>query len=442
MYRSQATRMLQRWGPGRAALLCGLTLAATAWAAPPLVPLDAPLCSFARESPAVEMGRVRAADLARPLADEFLEVVIPQEALGLFSPLDDLDGFGVNHPIADPNQAFLLLLSVDRNTHGAVGAEPNFIAAGNPYNVRDQAQKGQVGADQFASLHTFKRAGACSLRAGSNNTSLVRNNYNEGGTDFAAQPPSHARDSATGLPADEVDAAADDFPATLRDRGNTGVYFSLRSDSPSLMLLPGNMSPSGAHIFHNLQPGDTPTDLYASHAQLGLVQTDDIDAFIVFDVNTNGLYDGPDQVLFSLRPGSPSLTLIPGASLYGAGADLFVARPGTFTSLWEPAERFGLGLEAGPSDNIDALDLLIFHAPGPCPDPSQRVKGHSIRFVRGDWDDNGNIGQSDLPHWSICLTGPEIMTVQNSCQWYELDNDHDLDLIDFALFQQAFAGGL
>jgi len=98
------------------------------------------------------------------------------------------------------------------------------------------------------------------------------------------------------------------------------------------------------------------TQLFASFSTLGLQQSDDIDALIVFDTDANAEFGGSDQVLFSLKPESPSLGTIPGASAAGAAADVFSVTPGQSPAVFALAADFGLG---HVQDNIDALSYTL-----------------------------------------------------------------------------------
>jgi hypothetical protein len=150
-----------------------------------------------------------------------------------------------------------------------------------------------------------------------------------------------------------------------------------------------------------------------------LIPEDDIDALVVFDGNELGHFDESDQVLFSLAPGSPSLATIPGASLEGAAADVFVVGPGQPPALFVAAADLGLGSQP---DDIDALDFVL------CVDPLDGAARHGIRLLRGDLDGDGDVDLRDL---SVLLSNYGAA----SGMMYEdgdLDSDGDVDASDLA----------
>ena len=144
------------------------------------------------------------------------------------------------------------------------------------------------------------------------------------------------------------------------------LYYTLTPRSTSLQFLPAGPVGSGCDIFYDNNPTNPGSEsLFADGPALGLIepsgvfQGDDIDALIVRDVNANGLFEegtaaaadegpgpGGDWVIFSLSPGSPTLTLL-GAS----PGDLILRRNGTLTVLAQ-ASQMGVA----PNDNIDAVD--------------------------------------------------------------------------------------
>ncbi len=327
-------------------------------AEPPEEPLPAPEYSFDVASPGVFFFGLR--------ADSILELAFPipathteSEMLGLGDSGDDLDALSSSNAGLSPEVMFSLLFSVDPQTLGAVLPDEEMIEEGVPYNVTDQAARGHQGGDQYMSIPLFTKAGL--EEAEEFNNVLVRNNYDEGGTDFSALPVGSAEDIMPGASQDRVDATA------FLDSG--GVYFSASADSPSLNKESWHSVPSGAHIMYC--PAGIPLpSLYAGFDALGLQQEDDLDALIVFDTNVDGVFNGSDLVLFSLAPESPSLVLIPEASPAGAAADVFAVAPGQAPWVFAPAAALGLG---NPGDNIDALELLI------CDDAEDCAEDHGIQ---------------------------------------------------------------
>ena len=418
-----------------AVLLAGL--AATTRGDPPIEPLPAPLFSFDLNSPKVLADQVGPDAMLAPAPPE-LETVFAGWALGLGLSADELDALSVANADVSPWASFALLFGVDVGTIGTAPPDPRLMSMGVPYNALDQALRGQAAGDQFMSTKLFSREGTPGTVAAIEvlNNVLVRNNFDEGGTDFVASPASSAIVFFEDEPQDRVDATA----VSTSDTG--AIYFSVSAGSPSLTGLHGRPSPSGADVFVFIPPegrstakrwfkepgsgavqmGSEPTcqssccqladeeydsciglggtvedcaaaahavlrnclqtvceitpppppGLYVSSLDLGLHQCDDIDGMIVFDTNADGLFNGTDQILFSLTPDSPSLTTIPGASTTGAAADVFLMSPGAEgPTLFASAADLGLG---HPDDNIDALDYT------PCDDPDTCAAAHGIRI--------------------------------------------------------------
>ncbi len=572
-----------------AAILLGTTAAVSA--APPLEALPAPTFSFDFRSPTVIDGGITPDGiLMLDLPD--LETMMPGWMFGLGLSPDELDAQSASGSEVAAGTSYALLFSVDTATVGVAAPDPDLLAADVPYNATDQANRGQAAGDQFMSTALFVRAGGRIRSADgdtvvlTNNNVLVRNNFDEGGTDFAAEPPTSARDFVEDQAQDQVDATAAVVSAS------ESVYFSAGAESPSLYLLCGSEGPSGSTIFTRSseaqryprggghpQPGpdpvcrmlcynsaqdalmdclaggghpadcelvesqtlwscfetecnqpppqipceevcwwareeayfgcldvggppgncaafaeqiatdclanecpnvldpfcDTqcdrdaeqalnncldqgrepddcvneahgqfvdclitecgydsprPSSVYASFLDLGLRREDDIDALIVFDAESDGLFNGMDEVLFSLAPGSPSLATIPGASAVGAAADVFVARPGRAPAVHAPASVLGLG---HPNDNIDALDYTL------CDDAAACAIVHGIRAVAADFNDDGNVDAQDFATFEDCLNeaDPEL---SSTCVPVDLDVDGDVDCEDWNRFTDAWTG--
>jgi hypothetical protein len=353
---------------------------------------------------------VGAADILS-LAYPYPQVVVPAYRLGLVSPSDELDALSNDHAWVPPNDPFAILFSVDRQTFGLVPPDPLLKTLGVPFNVLDQAERGQAAGDEYLALQLFTRAAGASRDGGrlANNV-LVRNNYDEGGTDFGAMPYVDAYGNPAPNPMrylqDNVDAACW-FPPGPPGHPVQNVYFSLSFNSPSLIPLSGPYLPSGATLFFNADPLNyTPTHIFATSEQLGLTPPDDIDAALVFDTNVNGSFDGSDRVIFSLKADSP-LNTIPGASLQGAAGDLFVAAPGQPPQLLVPAMALGLGY---PTDNIDALDLVF------CSDSVGCASQYGIQALKGDLNCDGTVGFGDINPFVLSLTNPgQYEVVYSGC---------------------------
>ncbi len=386
-------------------LMFSLAAGPVSKAAPPTDPLPPPDYSFDLASPTVEndngltAGDVLVLDVDRP------RVLLPRIALGLLSEDDELDALSAGNQSVGGEETFLLLFSVDRDTTGATAADPELIAKGRPFSAFDQAVRGHAAADQFESTDLYTLAG---LPPGpSMNNSLSRNNYNEGGTSFGGEPPTHAHQTWTGGAQDRVDAM-DELTREGPEDYVVDVYFSITANSPSLADLSGFHPPSGANIFFNQDPqtGGT-TAVYADHSELGLAQNDEIDALIVFDFNSDRQFNTPDQVIFSLAPGSPSLGTIPGASTSAAAADVFASTAGTPAPVlltFAQAGQLGLGGLQAPDDNIDALDFAFCESPPPPPLPNC-VEAYAI-WLPGDLNCDGDISGLDISHFVQAFLDP------------------------------------
>jgi plastocyanin len=381
--------------PAAAALLLGLA-GVMLWAAAPLDPLPAPFFSLDILSPTIGASPADADDVLSPGP---VVVIDGLADLGLGVAGDDLDAVSDNVP--DPGSAtFLLMFSVDRFTIGFGLTHPALVAAGIPYNAADQAARRQAAGDVFASGQLFSFGAHHGRSRDLSGNFLTNNQFNEGGTSLQLDPESEAHEYNV-----DPEDAQDDTNAMEGERGGGGsglrggsaIYFSLTSSSPSLDdWQPG----SGADLFFNPSPGQPDaTEIYADYAELGLSSVnDDIDAVIVFDMAGNGAFEEGDRVLFSLAPGSPSLATIPGGA-----ADVFMVvgtlgGPPTPT-LFAPAPALGLGHPSGV-DNIDALDLLL------CADALDCAQQHGIRRYRGDYDNDGIVGPTDLDDFQTCMRGP------------------------------------
>ncbi len=429
------SRLNRCLGMGLSLALLG---ALVAYAALPIAPLPCPDFSFDPNSPAVFGGSFAAGDVMTRGLDS-TATVLHATALGLHSPFDDVDALSNSGFNVPPAQSFVLLFSVDRDTTGlALSADPNLAEQNVPYNVHDQALRGQAASDEFVALTLFTWSGPSAVqrdRPVLGNATSVRNNFDEGGTDFGAAPPTHSRDSVPGAQEDNVDALAQLERTGVRSQQVVNVYFSLTRDSPSLGWLSNGYPPSGANIFFSPLPGQSDPNVYASAADLGLVPGDDIDALVLFDPmgpGVRGVFDATDIVLFSLDPNSPSLNTIVSASVPGGAADVFVKRYGQPIEVFAPAALLGLG---DPNDNIDALDIIPFAG-----DPVAFAAQHGIRAIPGDCNDDGVVNLAD---YACCMYGPDVFVVipNEVCGAFDVTHDLDVDLADFAAFQCAWLSG-
>jgi hypothetical protein len=130
-------------------------------------------------------------------------------------------------------------------------------------------------------------------------------------------------------PCQWVDLTCDGTP-------EAAIYLTLAPGSPTLTLL-------GASAADILVSGvEFVPMVWASAADLGLAATDHIDALCLHE-DGDGVYSNADQLLFSLAPGSPTLT-----TLSASPADLL--RPG-LVAVGVPASALGLLT----TDDVDAL---------------------------------------------------------------------------------------
>jgi hypothetical protein len=375
------------------ALLLAMACVSAACAAPPINALPVPFFCFDADSPSVQAGLIDSADIL-DLGESHPQSVVSGPQLGLTSPDDSLAGLSSPHSDFTAHELFVILFSVDRATVGVANPDPELVAAGVPYNVRDQAWRGQAAGDQFISTARFTLAGG--YQYGSFNSLLGRNNFDEGGTDFQAGPTTSASTAPLSDPEDNVICTA--YLSTPKDEIE-GVYFTAVGTSPSLQVLSsGHDNASGANVFYNSNPQSGGiTRVYALYSALGLQRADNIDALVVVDVNVVGTYDASDAILFSLAPGSPSLSSISEASPVGAAADIFLARPGYSTSLFASAGRLGLG---AATDNIDALELFS------CAGDSYSPTESGIRALRGDLNCDDLVDILDITPFAMALASP------------------------------------
>ena len=273
-------------------------------------------------------------------------------AMGLVSG-DDIDGF------SEP--ALLTIARLRFSVAPSSTGDPlkNTIS-GYPANVTDEALlvPQQVAGDIFSMTEAVTPGGIIS---GSPSLSEFNNYKVINQSDLGLLP-------ANGGSEDDVDGGG----CALIDPVNGSLvipqlYFTLSATSPSLSTLSGS-SGSGADIFFDPTPGlsdGTGGDetLFASAADLGLSQNDDIDALLMLDNDYNGLLSHGDQLFFSLTHDSPSLTDT-GSPLFGSNAaDVFtLSQDGSraLPTLFTPASNHGL--LAG----TDNLNVLIIPEPSGC----------------------------------------------------------------------------
>lgn len=355
------------------AFVAWLLLSTAVDATPPVAPIDPPLYAFDAASPSVQGGVVGSSDVLR-LGFPNPKVFASGANVGLGAPGDEIDAMSGDNGGVGATDTFILLFSVDRGSVGNAAPLPVLDAQSFPYNVQDQANRSQAVGDQYMTLDLFTRGGPVPSQGVAgviSNNSLVRNNGDEGGTDFAAEPDVSAEESVPAAdPKDNVTATAKDPNAAVAGFLG-GVYFSASAASPSLAQLPSPIA-SGANLFFNANPldGIAMTQLFASANDLGLQAADDIKATIVFDLDGDGVFGGSDQVLFTLSAGSPSLGTIPGGKV-GSPADVFSVTFGIAPTVFARASLLGLG---NPADAVDALEFELCLSPADC-DPTLRSIG-------------------------------------------------------------------
>lgn len=361
-----------------------ITVGSAARATVPVNPLPTPLFSYDAMSIQVTgPPNFKPADVLEegPLVGPAL-VIVPAAGLGLNANGDALSGLSFANNSWDPTAPFTILFSLDRTSEGLAPPDPQLFGNCLPFNAKDQCDRGTQAGDMYMSTGGFVLNGAFrrpqNSVALSMNSVLVVNNYDEGGTDHKANPPGPAsttatanRDASQGIIDDEVSSSAYQNGPLPPSMPVTRIYFtaipgpgSTSLNGPSFPL-----PPSKAHIFFNQNPGMSLTTRYASANELGLQISDEIDAIQVFDFNNNGIFDGADQVLFSLARDSDSISP-PSPTIVGTPADIFRKRAGVpgLEVFATPAD-FGLN---PATDNIDSLEIL------PCANPFSCALDHGI----------------------------------------------------------------
>lgn len=349
---------------------CVMLWATSAYGARPLQPLNCPLYNLDAQSPKVLAGLYNPADLLScppTPQDEDPTIAISGMELGLSDANDEIDALSNATFSFSPSQPYSLLFNVDRQTVGVVPPDSTLAKSGVPYNVFDQAGKNQQAGDQYMTLDTFAfgAAVAGTIAGSGSNNSAVRNNFDEGGTDYGTSPSTSASSTGSGTQGG-VGSSAGTAAALAVAGVSPDLYFSVKSGSPSLLTLPDG---SGATIYRYV-PGSSP-QVFASFAQLGLSAADDIDAMIVVNQGDPSLFDSGDLVIFSLTPDSPFATSFPGRTdAPGADVYMYAAMSADPPQLRVTSAMFGLGT---PSDNITGLDLL------PCSDGLACAQVHGIQ---------------------------------------------------------------
>ncbi len=364
-----------------------------------LVPLPTPHFSIDAASPeAPALGTASVLNKPGP------RVVYTAQGLGLPDALDELDGLSGNRSDVPPSQQFLLMFGVDRFSVGSVPPDAALAATGRMFNVQDQAARDQAPADLYLGLSGFTRDALPGTPRGPGNNILVVNQGDTGGVDKDLSPK---KAPIVGTPDPELKSnststAYTGNPARGAGRGVGGellpVYFTVSSNSPSLIVLPGLPgTQSGADVFIDNDPLTGGTEaLFVSAADLGLIggqAGDDINAIVVFDNTNVGVFDpGVDEVMFSLAEGSPSL----GAR---SAADVFISQGiGLFGPIVQ-ANDIGLL----PTDNIDCLEVVATD------DSATSIFNHAIFVVwPGDFIPDGHLDPFECGAFQICYSGENV----------------------------------
>lgn len=366
-------------------------------------PLAAPLFSLDPNSPEIDPNQLHSGDLLWPEPNRPLPgIIVPAENLGLDpnDPHDNVNGLSLQAWPAEA-ETFVLIFSVDRAAIGGTPPDPFLVSLGYPFNMQDQAAKGQAAGDAYMSLLLFDRAGPVPPwqpgQVWSTNNTLAVNQGDAGGVDFRISPRDLPPDQSAppGSQQSEADGGSSTQPQSWPCGPCDGkapqppfewILFSLARGSPALNRLPG--TGSGADVYIDSDPNAPGGErLYVAGPELGLFYPDDdIDGLLVFDDGDGVFTPGLDQVLFSLDPLSPSLA--------GAGpGDLFSSRGMGVFELYAAAEE--LGLDRG--DNLDLLDFV------PCEHILSCIYDWAIGYVGSCTGDINGDGQIDAADLSILL---------------------------------------
>lgn len=100
-----------------------------------------------------------------------------------------------------------------------------------------------------------------------------------------------------------------------------------------------------------------------------------------------------------------------------------------------------------PSDGVAAVEIALTNDPGGIGNVDLVIDYVDVTWPGGlgDFDGDGDVDFADFTAFAACLSGPEVPTPPAGCSPGEfssrdLDHDYDVDLLDFALFQESFGG--
>ena len=320
-------------------------------------------------------------------------VDVPPGGLSLVSG-DNVDALS-NGTNGSTNGSAVLLFSVDSASTGSLETDVRYSAIlsplAPPFGGTPPANPGggdpgnEAAGDIYASSITPSFGAYSSVptpivaHAGKNRL------FADEGTIGLQAPAVHG--SSGGAPEDELDGMELDGLAT--------PYFSLSAGSPTLLAAVGlTDGHAGGPIPFAYDPPPAPFPLHAAGETrtaddiliggtaaiygpghlMGLNRWEDdgvgdeLDALVVSDISPsqfppffvatpNSFLDpGLDTALFSLAPGSPTLSIFsPGLGRVFSAADIFLTSFGGSFVVYASAESLGLL----PTDNIDALDIRI-----------------------------------------------------------------------------------
>lgn len=241
---------------------------------------------------------------------------------------------------------------------GPVGTPPPSNGGGDPGN---EAAGDIFRSAQFASFGGPSNVTLLPAPMGSNTLDIDE-------LALGLQAPAHNYNALTDSVEDDIDALeatdakeVDSDGDGIPEDADSAVYFSLNVSSTTVIT--GALA-TPDDILVSPPPGGAPMTfgVYADGvADIGLLAGDDLDAVCVWDTPPRGSINTGDEILFSLRSGSPSL---------GAGANPNMPGPGPFSAadvFRKPLSAAGGGLITMyathtalgllTSDELDALDI-------------------------------------------------------------------------------------
>lgn len=335
--------------------------------------LPALLAGAIGPSPSLAFGYTDADILLGPVG-----FLVPPHVIN-FGPYQHLDALsGIHTPLVDPRQSFLEVhFSVDRATTGFPGSglftqatnnqQPGDIYVSTASFLHPQVFVGTLTPPVGGPVPTFSGVLPTAGGGGSNILLIDESVFGltAGNGVGVTVPPTTLCPAATPGSHDNLDAY-NLVPPSLDidgDRINDVTYF--HSTPPVEGVLTGTQPGDIVRVL----PGGA-SAVYSLSATLGLdslgIGTDDIDGLVLWDGP-----DGPDFALFSLSPGSASVTALSGGVPAIDAATIFFT---DFSGLFAVyAYGSDLGVDpAGPLSqnvyaNVDALAVEVTSDPPPAP---------------------------------------------------------------------------